>query len=524
MATGWGNKLWGSSEWGDLSDETVVVSSIVATSSIGSSTVEANADVTASSLLATSSPGQLSQDISLDLPVTGIEATSSLGQAVSGIGIEQSGIEITSSSGSVTIDDQFLIGAGWGRETWGSFVWGDAYSVLANGISLTATIGNEDAFTDVTVAVSGIELQSAITPVGTSANSDHEIAQSFLLTGSLGDLTFQGNALVQPTNQEPLFNFTAQGNAQLSTAQAKFGSASLLLDGTDDYVDTTTNLDLSSGDFTVDVWIRPDNVTGYKGIWQSGTSTTEQSYLLGNQVYWTVNPSTIITTSVTVNANEWTMLSYEREGNTHRIYKNGTLEDTATTANKQDNGVFSIGKNGFGDFDGYIDEFRVSDIARYGGSSFTEPTQAFSFDSDTQFLLHFDGPNGSTVIKSADDTLFASTSAIGDVVGGTIQEVPVSGIQLTTNLGNSDQIGNAVISLTGIQATGSVGDIVPVSIYDATGSQVTASVGQVTAIGQAVVIPTGISLTASTGSPNIIAWAEVNVGTSVTWTEVDLAA
>jgi hypothetical protein len=186
MATGWGNKLWGSSEWGDLSDETVVVSSIVATSSIGSSTTEADANVTASSLLATSSPGQLSQDISLDLPVTGIEATSSTGQAVSGIGVEQSGIQATSSSGSVTIDDQFLIGAGWGRETWGSFVWGDAYSVLANGISLTATIGNEDAFTDVTIAVSGIELQSAITPVGTSANSDNEIAHSFLLTGSLG--------------------------------------------------------------------------------------------------------------------------------------------------------------------------------------------------------------------------------------------------------------------------------------------------------------------------------------------------
>jgi len=319
MATGWGNKLWGSSEWGDLADETVVVSSIAATSSIGSSTVEANADVTASSLLATSSPGQVTEDISLDLPVTGIEATSSTGQAVSGIGVEQSGIQATSSSGSVTIDDQFLIGAGWGREVWGSFVWGDNYSVLANGISLTATIGNEDAFTDVTVAVSGIELQSAITPVGTSANSDNEIAHSFLLTGSLGSPSITGLALVEPT-----------------------------------------------------------------GI--------------------------------------------------------------------------------------------------------------------------------------------AATSAIGDVVGGTIQEVPVSGIQLTTNLGNSDQIGNAVISLTGIQATGSVGDIVPVSIYDATGSQVTASVGQVTAIGQAVVIPTGISLTASTGSPNIIAWAEVNVGTSVTWTEVDLAA
>jgi len=204
--------------------------------------------------------------------------------------------------------------------------------------------------------------------------------------------------------------FSAFNQAQLSTAQSKFGVSSLLLDGTNDYVESDSNVDLSSTDFTIDVWIRPNSVTGYKGIWQSGTSTTEQSYLLGSTVYWTVNPSTIITTAVTVNANEWTMLSYERQGNTHRIYKNGTLEDTATTSNKQDNGLFSIGENGFGDFNGYIDELRVSTVARYGGSSFTEPTSAFSPDGSTSVLLHFDGANGSTTITNS---AFSGTVVIG---------------------------------------------------------------------------------------------------------------
>jgi len=204
--------------------------------------------------------------------------------------------------------------------------------------------------------------------------------------------------------------FSAFNQAQLSTAQSKFGVSSLLLDGTNDYVESDSNVNLNSTDFTIDVWIRPNSVTGYKGIWQSGTSTTEQSYLLGNTVYWTVTPSTIITSSVTVNANEWTMLSYERQGNTHRIYKNGTLEDTATTANKQDNGPFSIGENGFGDFNGYIDELRVSTVARYGGSSFTEPTSAFSPDGSTSVLLHFDGANGSTTITNS---AFSGTVVIG---------------------------------------------------------------------------------------------------------------
>ena len=45
MATGWGNKTWGAAEWGDLSNETVSISGISATTSIGSSTTQANADV-----------------------------------------------------------------------------------------------------------------------------------------------------------------------------------------------------------------------------------------------------------------------------------------------------------------------------------------------------------------------------------------------------------------------------------------------------------------------------------------------
>jgi hypothetical protein len=530
MATGWGNKTWGASDWGDLSDETVSVSGISSTTSIGSSTTVANAnvDVTGSQLTFTNA-GAVGGS-SVEFSVTGIQANLSMGEEDIARGIQQdvTGSQLTTTPGAVTIDDQFLIGAGWGRDAWGSLAWGDAYSVQLNGISLTSSIGDETAFTDVVVDVTGSELTSTFASPSFSIQIDQDI---FVLAsedqldaeiGTIADIT--GDALVEPTNQEPLFNFTAEGNAQLSTAQAKFGSSSLLLDGTDDYVETTTNLDLSSGDFTVDVWIRPDNVTGYKGIWQSGTSTTEQSYLLGNQVYWTVNPSTIITTSVTVSAGVWTMLSYEREGNTHRIYKNGTLEDTATTANKQDNGPFSIGKNGFGDFDGYIDEFRVSDIARYGGSSFTEPTQAFSFDSDTQFLLHFDGANGSTVIKSADDTLFQATFSEGQVVPEPKLEVPVTGISASMTIGDISLIQSTIEPVTGQELTATAGQADQASKYPVDGIELTGSVGSVTATGLANVTVTGISATISAGQANVTSWQEVDPGVTNVWTEVDLAA
>ena len=319
MATGWGNKTWGASDWGDLSNETVLVSSVAASTSIGASTTSANANVNVSGISATFTIPGVVAGASAQVSPTGIHFNIVTGNEGIGIGVPVSGISSSTNIGTVTIDEQFLIGAGWGREAWGSFVWGDNYSVQLQGLSLSTVTGNEDAFTDVVVEVNGNSLQTAIEPVGTSANSDNEIANSFLLTQNLGTVTLEGHANVDVT-----------------------------------------------------------------GISQS--------------------------------------------------------------------------------------------------------------------------------------------LAIGDSEAGLKTEVPVTGVSADINLGNSDQIGTANVSLTGVSATGSVGDIIPVSGYDATGSSATYSVGQITAVGSAVVTPTGIGLTTATGSPNIIAWAEVNTGTPVTWTEVDLAA
>ena len=475
----------------------------------------------------------------------------------------------------------------WGEQAWGEFAWGsgnltDALSTGIGSVSISigvnqnitgqelqSLIGEETVTADANLDITGIQLTTSIEGVITTAEASVTLT-GLQLTGtvvtpdiaaggnitvnasedqldalvgevtevievgpvtvgieatlSINGVTAQADADVEVTNSAPLFQFTTEGNAQLSTAQAKFGTASLELDGTDDYIETTTNLDLSSTDFTIDLWIRPDNVTGYKGIWQSGTSTTMQSYLLGNAVYWSVNPSTIITTAVTVNANEWTMLSYERQGNTHRIYKNGTLADTVSTGNKQDNGPFSIGKNGFGDFNGYIDEVRVSDIARYTGSSFTEPTSEFEFDSNTNVLIHLDGANGSTDIKSADDTAFPGIISEGQVTPIPGIFVDVTGIAMTIALGEETAFTDVEISVTGQSMTMAIGEVDAVSIAEVTGQELNSNIGSVTITAAADVDLTGISMTASIGAVKVTAWQKVDPGVNNTWTEVDTEA
>ena len=339
---------------------------------------------------------------------------------------------------------------------------------------------------------------------------------SLEVTGTVGSVSVTGTAVVSVTgvSAEAITPpngsaFTADGNAQLSTAQAKFGPSSLLLDGTDDFVTSDENIDLSSGDFTVDMWIRPTNVTGYKGLWQSGTSSLLNVYLIGNQVQGTVAGSTTLFLSSTrISANVWTMISVERERNVHRLYINGVLEASSSTGNRPDDGVFAVGKNGFGDFNGYIDELRLSSVARYGGASFTEPTEAFSLDTDTTVLLHFDGANGSTdIINAAKDGIIVSADA----------NVPVTGVEAVGDVGDVTATGGATAEPTGVEADGVIGDVFIAlgATIPVTGLQGNAELGNVTVSANADVSVTGLAATGIIGVVNV--WGEVDDDQTPNW-------
>ena len=586
---GWGTQYWGAGEWGDLKSPEATVTGQELTST--TQTVTAFTDVTVEPTGQQLGPiiiGDYLEGISVEANPLGEELNSTVNSVFAG---ELVTVPVTSASNEAWGENAWSDG-GWGVGDGQTISIGDTSVAIgqqidAQGEELTVTVNNvlsgisiigEPAGVELTPDLGSLSFESkyligsaqADTDIGNAsglANANVDVTGT-QITGATGQLEYE--VIYQVTNgSENEVEFTAYNQAQLSTAQAKFGTASLLLDGTNDYVESNSNVDLSSGDFTIDVWIRPSSVSGYKGIWQSGTSTTEQSYLLGSTVYWTVNPSTIISSSVTVNANEWTMLSYERQGNTHRIYKNGTLEDTASNSNKQDNGPFSIGENGFGDFDGYIDEFRLSDTARYGGSSFTEPTGAFVPDSNTTFLLHMDGANGSTNIVDDAPGVTIARFDIGEHFAGEVVEVQVStasavpwgyapfgegqwgqgvgtdigiggeevavpsvevdvtGEELSSNTGDESVTGDANISLTGISLNIQQGD------EDAfTNVRVNVSgnefgpivIGDYLAGISILVEPTGVTGTTSTGIIGLNAWELIDSGPSPTWTVVDKAA
>lgn len=194
-----------------------------------------------------------------------------------------------------------------------------------------------------------------------------------------------------------------QGDAKLSTAIKKFGTASLALDGTGDYVTVPSQPDFAFGtaDFTIETWLYRNNVTGNQYVVDLRTPTNPALPLLyfaaTSLVYYANGANRIIgTVSTTLT---WLHIALVRHGSNNMVFVNGTqLGSTWVDSTNMPQAGLTIGASyvATSPFNGYLDEFRVSKgLARYT-ANFTAPTAAFTGDLNTTLLLHFNGPNNGT--------------------------------------------------------------------------------------------------------------------------------
>jgi hypothetical protein len=89
-------------------------------------------------------------------------------------------------------------------------------------------------------------------------------------------------------------------------------------------------------------------------------------------------------------------------GSNYSVYKNGTNSLTVTSALKLSASAFNtfIFGGSAANFNGQLDEIRISSIARYS-TAFIPPTSAFTTDGNTLCLNHFDN---SASVTTSDDT------------------------------------------------------------------------------------------------------------------------
>ena len=207
-----------------------------------------------------------------------------------------------------------------------------------------------------------------------------------------------------------------QGGAKLSTAQKKFGTASLALNGSTDYVTaaTTPDFDFGTGAFTLEAWVY-NTAQGATNQIIFDFRTTNPEFTPTFYINATtatlrlaVNGNVVIESATAIPLNTWTHVALAKTGTSTKMFINGTQAGlTYTDNNTYVQGPLTLGAryDGTTPFAGYIDDVRISKgVARYT-SNFTAPTAQLTGDLDTVLLLNLNGPNNSIVFLDNGVTL-----------------------------------------------------------------------------------------------------------------------
>jgi len=216
------------------------------------------------------------------------------------------------------------------------------------------------------------------------------------LNGSDGATTFEDHGATGHT-------VTANGDAQIDTAQKKFGTGSGLFDGTGDYLQIADHADWllggGSGNFTIDLWVYFDDLASdqtliaqhedgnqYWSLWFDNDAggdmlKFEQKDIGGGTaILISADVSAIITATQT-----WHHIAVVRgwsgNANDYAITVDGTAAGTGTDSDPILNhaGDLYIGSLGAGTyFNGQIDEARISHTARWT-ANFTPPSRPYPY-------------------------------------------------------------------------------------------------------------------------------------------------
>lgn len=186
--------------------------------------------------------------------------------------------------------------------------------------------------------------------------------------------------------------WTAAGNAQIDTAQSKFGTASCLYDGSGDYIygNGSTDFAFGSGDFTVELWVRPAALTGPHILFDfrpAGTNSGDYPYCYidATNIVYNTNATDRIVAAHGISTGSWVHIALARASNVARVFVGGTQKGSGYTnaqsmlvgTNRPTFGATGGNTAGQFGFNGHHDDIRITKgVARYT-ANFTPPTAAF---------------------------------------------------------------------------------------------------------------------------------------------------
>jgi hypothetical protein len=229
-------------------------------------------------------------------------------------------------------------------------------------------------------------------------------------------LHFDGADTSTTITDESGKTWTPAGTAQIDTAQNKFGTASLLLDGNSDYIYTPDSADwaLGTGDFTIDCWIKRTSRSAFMTIcaqsdtadnvhkWQFYITDTERIAFIAYNTSGVVVAQTTGNSGSPLGDDNWHHVAVVRNGKKAgclKLYVDGSASARTTNIELSDSSMpdmsyqLTIGRcDSTGNelyFNGWIDEFRFSKgIARWT-SDFTPQAYPYCIEENTTETISF---------------------------------------------------------------------------------------------------------------------------------------
>ena len=180
---------------------------------------------------------------------------------------------------------------------------------------------------------------------------------------------------------------TAVGNAQISTAQSKFGGASIAFDGTGDYLTIPGSSGFAFGlaDYTVELWLYRSG-SGQQHLYDARDSGVNTNRILlyldpSNQLTYFADGSARITTTAVPTLNTWVHVALCRASGNSRLFLDGiqvgaTFADTINILAPTVTVQIGASAAGTTSLNGYIDDLRITKgVARYTSNFSVPPAQ-----------------------------------------------------------------------------------------------------------------------------------------------------
>lgn len=356
-----------------------------------------------------------------------------------------------------------------------AIVVASATAALSTGVALAA---NAQTTVSASAQLSGGGSVSLAADATVQASSTAAMALAVPLTNATGEAFYTSVVALlhgDGTNNSTTFadsaqtpkTFTAVSGAKISTAQSRFNGASMLFNGSTDYLTTPDSADFAfgAGDFTVEMWVRPaatvsatQLLCGQWGVTSLSWNiilTATNALALETSITGAYDPTRdLVSAAQTVLPGVWTHVAMTRLGNLYTLWANGVSVGTLTVAGTLTDSTLAmtVGASAVPSqfFNGNIDELRITKgKARYTAAftpatlpfvdtPLTGPGAAVSASAtlgyniqlsnstgdphynNVSLLLHMDGTNGSTTFADTSPSP-KTVTAVGNAQISTAQ-------------------------------------------------------------------------------------------------------